>query len=83
MCIRDSAEAARVLTHGGLLAFTAETHEGDGIVLGAGLRFAQSEAHLREHLAQAGFRIERIDTASIRIERDVPVPSLVIVASEL
>lgn len=77
------AEAARVLTHGGLLAFTAETHDGDGIVLGAGLRFAQSEAHLREHLAQAGFRIERIDTASIRTERDVPVPSLVIAASKL
>jgi len=77
------AEAARVLKHGGLLAFTAETHDGDGIVLGAGLRFAQSEAHLREHLAQAGFRIERIDTASIRTERDVPVPSLVIVASKL
>ena len=77
------AEAARVLTHRGLLAFTAETHDGDGIVLGAGLRFAQSEAHLREHLAQAGFRIERIDTASIRTERDVPVPSLVIVASKL
>ena len=51
------------------------------VMLGAGLRFAQSEAHLRELLEQAGFSIDRIDNASIRSERDVPVPSLVIVAS--
>lgn len=75
-------EAARVLKPGGLFAFTAETHEGEGVMLGAGLRFAQSEAHLRELLEQAGFSIDRIDNASIRTERDVPVPSLVMVASK-
>lgn len=75
-------EAARVLKPGGLFAFTAETHEGEGVMLGAGLRFAQGEAHLRELLEQAGFSIDRIDNASIRSERDVPVPSLVMVASK-
>ncbi len=76
-------EAARVLKRGGLIAFTAETHAGDGVVLGAGLRFAQSEAHLRKLLAQSGFVLAHIDNASIRTERDVPVPSLVIVATKI
>lgn len=75
-------EVARVLKRGGSFAFTAETHDGDGVVLGAGLRFAQSEAHLRGLLAQAGFITARIDYASIRTEREVPVPSLVMVASK-
>jgi len=52
------------------------------VMLGAGLRFAQSEAHLRELLETAGFSVDRIDNASIRSERDVPVPSLVMVASK-
>ena len=34
------AEAARVLAVGGLLAFTAETHGGEGVILGHGLRYA-------------------------------------------
>src|SRR5205823_12219688 len=33
------AEAARVLAPGGLLAFTTETHDGDGVVIGQGLRY--------------------------------------------
>lgn len=75
-------EIARVLKHGGSLAFTAETHDGEGVVLGAGLRFAQSEAYLRGLLEQAGFSVQRINHASIRTEREVPVPSVVIVASK-
>ena len=76
------AEVARMLQPGGLFAFTAETHEGDGIVLGAGLRFAQSEAHLRGLLDDAGLLLQSIDHASIRTERDVPVPSLVMAATK-
>ncbi len=75
-------EAARVLRPGGLFAFTAETHDGDGVVLGASLRFAQSEAHLRGLLQEASFGITHIDNASIRTERKAPVPSLVMVASK-
>lgn len=76
------SEAARVLKRSGLFTFTAETHDGEGIILGAGLRFAQSETHLRRLLDESGFMIERVDNASIRTERDIPVPSLVIVASK-
>ena len=42
------AEAARVLAPGGLLAFTAETHDGEGVVIGGGLRYAHAAAYVRE-----------------------------------
>jgi predicted TPR repeat methyltransferase len=74
--------AARVLAPGGLFAFTAETHDGDGVILGAGLRYAQSEMYLRGVIAEAGLRVERCDHASIRTESHVPVPGLVMVASK-
>lgn len=75
-------EAARVLRPSGLFAFTAETHDSDGVALGASLRFAQSETHLRCLLRDVDLSIEHIDNVSIRTERKVPVPSLVIVASK-
>lgn len=75
-------QAARVLEPGGLFAFTAETHDGDGVVLGPGLRFAQSQTYLRALLADAGLVVDRIDRASIRNERQLPVQSLVMVASK-
>ena len=44
------AEASRVLASGGLLAFTAETHGGEGVVIGQGLRYA----HARRLRARRG-----------------------------
>ena len=41
------AEARRVLADGGLLAFTTETHDGEGVVIGDGLRYAHSAAYVR------------------------------------
>src|SRR6476661_4907789 len=41
------AEAARVLAAGGLFAFTTETHDGEGVVVGEGRRYAHSSAHVR------------------------------------
>lgn len=75
-------EVGRVLSRGGLFAFTAETHDGEGVILGAGLRYAQSEAHLRELLSDAGLVVDHVDHGSIRNEREMPVPSLVMVASK-
>lgn len=75
-------EAARVLAPGGLFAFSTETHDGEGVVLGAGLRYAQSEGHLRGLLADAGLKPVHVERTSTRTERDVPVPSLVIVAAK-
>ena len=48
------AEAKRVLVSGGLLAFTTETHDGDGVILGEGLRYAHGADHVRASVEAAG-----------------------------
>jgi len=40
-------ESKRVLVGGGLLAFTVETHDGDGVILGEGLRYAHGAGYVR------------------------------------
>jgi predicted TPR repeat methyltransferase len=74
-------EAARVLRPGGLVAFTAETHPGDGVILGAGLRYAHSAATVRAAIEAAGLRLDQLEAASARTESGVPAPGLVAVAS--
>ncbi len=74
------AAAARVLAPEGLLAFTVETHDGPGIVLGEKLRYAHSAAYLRQVLAAAGLAPLTLESASTRDEGGVPVPGLVVVA---
>ena len=44
-------EVKRVLAPGGLLAFTVETHEGSGVILGEGLRYAHG-GRLRTRLGR-------------------------------
>ncbi|MFT0878195.1 methyltransferase domain-containing protein [Rhodopseudomonas sp. G2_2311] len=73
-------ETTRVLQPGGLLAVTAETHAGDGVVLTAGLRFAQAESYLREELQQAGLAVALLQHASVRNENQAPLPGVVVVA---
>ena len=46
-------EIARVLTAGGVLAFTTETHDGDGVILGGGLRYAHAAGHVRASIEEA------------------------------
>jgi predicted TPR repeat methyltransferase len=76
-------EAARVLAPGGLLAFTTETHDGEGVVLGEGLRYAHSPAHVRAAIAATGLTLSRLDDLSARNEDNAPVPGLVVVASKI
>lgn len=73
-------EAKRVLMPQGLLAFTVETHGGAGVIIGEGLRYAHSEAHVRDVLRDAGFAGVRIDAVSTRNDGGVPVPGLVVTA---
>jgi predicted TPR repeat methyltransferase len=75
-------EAKRVLAPGGLLAFTLETHGGEGVVLGEGLRYAHGAPYLRASLAAAGLTLSRLDQLSARNEDNVPVPGLVVVAAK-
>jgi len=76
------SEASRVLVSGGVLAFTLETHDGSGIVLGAGLRYAHSAEYVRGALAKAGLKLLTLEPASPRNENNEPVRGLVVVAEK-
>ncbi|MGY4367355.1 putative TPR repeat methyltransferase [Bradyrhizobium sp. LB1.3] len=76
------SEARRVLAPGGVLAFTLETHDGSGIVLGEGLRYAHSAEYARDVLAKAGLKLLTLEPASPRIENNEPVRGLVVVAEK-
>jgi predicted TPR repeat methyltransferase len=75
-------EVKRALVTGGLLAFTVETHDGDGIVLGEGLRYAHSAGYVRGSIGEAGLMLSRCEDLSARNEDNVPVPGLVVVAAK-
>ena len=75
-------EAARVLVPGGLLAFTTETHDGEDVILGGGLRYAHSAAHVRAAVEGAGLALSHLDDLSARNEDHVPAPGLVVVATK-
>jgi predicted TPR repeat methyltransferase len=74
------AEARRVLVSGGLLAFTVETHGGDGVILGEGLRYAHGAGYVRRSIEAAGLTLSRLEDLSARNEDNAPVPGLVVVA---
>jgi predicted TPR repeat methyltransferase len=73
-------EIARVLSSDGLFACTFETHDGEGVMLGDGLRYQHSAAYVSDALKQAGLKELHAARASARDETGVPVPGLVVVA---
>jgi predicted TPR repeat methyltransferase len=75
-------EAKRVMVSGGVLAFTAETHDGDGVILGEGLRYAHSAGYVRCSIEDAGLTLSRLEALSARNEDNAPVPGLVVVAAK-
>lgn len=74
------AAVSQVLAPQGLLAFTAETHAGEGVILGEKLRFAHGEAYVRSSLTANNFEIRYLEHASTRMEGGNPVPGLIAVA---
>jgi predicted TPR repeat methyltransferase len=76
------AQAQRVLVSGGVLAFTTETHDGEGVIVGEGLRYAHSADHVRASIEAAGLNLSQLEDRSARNEDDVPVPGLVVVATK-
>ncbi len=70
-----------ILAPGGLLAFTAETHSGDGIRLLPTLRFAHGESYIRAILGANGLTVRQLAKTSVRSEKGVPVEGLVVVAA--
>ena len=77
-----TASAARVLAPAGSLAFTVETHAGDGVVLQPTLRYAHGQAHVRAAIADAGLALLRLSHASTRTEKGAVVAGLIVVASK-
>ena len=75
-------EAKRVLVAGGLLAFTVETHRGEGVLLGAGLRYAHGAGYVRASVGDAGLTLSRLEDRSARNEDNEPVPGLVVAATK-
>jgi predicted TPR repeat methyltransferase len=75
-------ESKRVLGGGGLLAFTVETHDGDGVILGEGLRYAHGAPYVRASIEAAGLSLSRLENLSTRNENNTPVPGLVVVATK-
>jgi len=64
-----------------LLAFSVETHAGDGVILGEKLRFAHARTHVRAAIAAAGLRLLTLDDAVTRNDGNMPVPGLIAVAA--
>lgn len=81
MAALDAAfhEAHRVLGREGLFAFTVQTHEGEGFILGDDARYAHSETYLRQLAEAAGFAIVLLERVSTREDRGVPVPGFLAV----
>lgn len=75
-----AGDVARVLTPGGLFCFTVETHEGEGAIVGAKLRYAHSADYVRGAILDAGLTLLELEPASTRTENRVPVPGLLVVA---
>jgi predicted TPR repeat methyltransferase len=75
-------QASRVLASGGLLAFTVETHGGDGVILGEGLRYAHGAGYVRRTIEAAGLVLSQLEDLSTRNENHAPVPGLVVVAGK-
>jgi predicted TPR repeat methyltransferase len=73
-------EASRVLAPGGLMAFTVETHGGDGVMIGKGLRYTHGAKYIREVIGAAGLALAKCEEASPRTEEQKPVRGLVVVA---
>ena len=76
------AEAKRVLVPGGIFAFTTETHDGEGVILGEGLRYAHAADYVRASVEAAGLNLSQLEDRSARNEDNMPVPGLVVVATK-
>jgi predicted TPR repeat methyltransferase len=74
------SEAKRVLAPGSVFAFTLETHDGAGVVIGEGLRYAHGKKIVRDGVVAAGLGLAHIEEASPRTEDNEPVRGLVVVA---
>jgi predicted TPR repeat methyltransferase len=76
-----AAAVRRVLALPGLLAFTVETHAGDGVLLQESLRYAHGAACVRAAMVGAGLDLIELAEVSTRTESGQPVAGLLGIAS--
>lgn len=76
------AAIANVLSPDGLFGFTVETHDGEGAIVGAKMRYQHAESFVRGVLSDASLRAVRLDKVSTRNENRVPVPGLLVIAAK-
>jgi predicted TPR repeat methyltransferase len=74
------AAAGAILNDSGVLVFSVETHDGDGVVLRDTLRFAHSATCVREAIASSGLVLQSLEHAVTRTEKGAAVPGLIAVA---
>ena len=72
---------AQTLAPSAQLAFSVETHDGDGVLLRETLRYAHGEAHVQDAITEACLKTISLDSASTRREKGTPVPGLIVVAA--
>jgi predicted TPR repeat methyltransferase len=72
--------AANVLAPEGLFAFTVETHEGEGAVVGPKMRYAHSESFVRAAISSGALTLLDLTHASSRTENRMPVAELLVLA---
>jgi predicted TPR repeat methyltransferase len=75
------AQIARVLASGGLFAFTAQMHDGEGHLVGADTRYAHSKKYIEETARQVGFSMRLLNLNSTRENKRAVVPGLLCVMS--
>ncbi len=74
------AAVARVLGPDGVFGFTVETHDGEGAIVGAKMRYQHGAAFVRAAVGEAGLILRQIRPASSRTENRRPVAGLLVIA---
>lgn len=76
------ALAALLAQPGALFAFSVEdAGEGEGFLLAPSLRYAHTEQHVRQRLAENGFDVLRLTRTTIRMDGGKPVLGILFLAS--
>jgi predicted TPR repeat methyltransferase len=73
------AAVARVLAPQGLFAFTVQSHDGDGVIVGDDRRYHHADTYLIEIAADHAFHLAVLEPATTRLDRGEPVPGCVCV----
>jgi predicted TPR repeat methyltransferase len=74
-------ETARVLTKRGLFAFTTETHDGEGYIVGPESRFAHARSYILGIAENVGLHVRLLENASTRRNKHSETSGLICVIS--